>query len=161
MQQEGTSILYGKFQLFKEIWVIKGRHLQENNRKIWKQSFQLCFWLWHCPTWNSILELRKNTSNTAFWLHYFTCTEAGQYPKQTISPKEVKLLFIFTLRLFFSSFFLIQFKACCCGSIQSGKRLAYVVRMPFWTESSSGGNPWETHLGSKDQAGTKTWWESM
>lgn len=75
----------------------------------------------------------------------------------------VKQSSIFTLRLFFSSFFLIQCNACCCGSIQSGKRLEYVVRMPFWIESSSGGNPWETHLGTeciKDQPGMKTRWES-
>lgn len=36
-----------------------------------------------------------------------------------------------TRRLFFSSFLLIQLRACCCGSMQSGKRLARVVRMPF------------------------------
>lgn len=76
---------------------------------------------------------------------------------------EVKQSSIFTFRLFFSSFFLIQCNACCCGSIQSGKRLEYVVRMPFWTDSSSGGNPWETHLGTewtKDQPGMKPRWQS-
>lgn len=51
-----------------------------------------------------------------------------------------------TRRLFFSSFLLIQLRACCWGSMQRGKRLARVVRMPFWTESSSGGRPWEPHL---------------
>lgn len=54
-----------------------------------------------------------------------------------------------TLRLFFSSFLLIQFRACCCGSIHNGKRLARVVRMPFWTESSSGGKPCDPHLEEK------------
>jgi hypothetical protein len=37
--------------------------------------------------------------------------------------------------------FLIHDTACCCGSMQSGKRLAAVVRMPFWTLCSSAGRP--------------------
>lgn len=36
-----------------------------------------------------------------------------------------------TRRLFFSSFLFIQLRACCWGSMQRGKRLARVVRMPF------------------------------
>lgn len=51
-----------------------------------------------------------------------------------------------TRKLFFSSFLFIQLRACCWGSMQRGKRLARVVRMPFCTESSSGGSPWEPHL---------------
>ena len=37
--------------------------------------------------------------------------------------------------------FLIHWTACCCGSMHSGKRLAAVVRMPFWTLCSSAGSP--------------------
>lgn len=48
--------------------------------------------------------------------------------------------------MFFSSFFLIQLRACCWGSIHKGKRLDLVVRMPFCTESSSGGRPSDPHL---------------
>mmetsp|Transcript_1271 Transcript_1271/g.4714 ORF Transcript_1271/g.4714 Transcript_1271/m.4714 type:complete len:228 (+) Transcript_1271:3296-3979(+) len=40
---------------------------------------------------------------------------------------------------------LIQLTACSCGSMASGKRDALVVRMPFWIESSSLGNPSLAH----------------
>ena len=49
-------------------------------------------------------------------------------------------------RLFGSSFFLIQLMACCWGSIHSGNLLAFVVRIPFCTDSSSGGRPSLVHL---------------
>lgn len=51
-----------------------------------------------------------------------------------------------TLRLLFSSFFLIQLRACCWGSIHMGNRLPLTVRIPFCTDSSSGGKPSEPHL---------------
>ena len=37
--------------------------------------------------------------------------------------------------------FLIQFTACCCGSMQRGNREAAVVKMPFCTLCSSAGRP--------------------
>ena len=51
-----------------------------------------------------------------------------------------------TFKLFFSSFFLIQFNACCWGSIQRGYLLQLVVRIPFWIDSSSGGRDFDVHL---------------
>lgn len=60
--------------------------------------------------------------------------------------KCMRMWLFFTLRLFFSSFFLIQFNACCCGSIHNGNRLPLVVRIPFCTDNSSGGKPSEPHL---------------
>ncbi len=36
-------------------------------------------------------------------------------------------------------------RACICGSMHSGKRLARAVRMPFWTDSSSAGRPSAAH----------------
>ena len=56
---------------------------------------------------------------------------------------------VHTLRLLASSFFLIQLRACCCGSIQSGNRLALVVRIPFCIDSSSGGRLSDVHLGKR------------
>jgi len=35
---------------------------------------------------------------------------------------------------------------CCCGSMKSGEWLARVVRIAFWTDSSSAGNPSDAHL---------------
>lgn len=35
---------------------------------------------------------------------------------------------------------------CCWGSMQRGKQLLWVVRIPFCTDSSSGGRPWDVHL---------------
>jgi hypothetical protein len=35
---------------------------------------------------------------------------------------------------------------CCCGSMKSGGRLARMVRIAFWTDSSSSGNPSDIHL---------------
>lgn len=63
-----------------------------------------------------------------------------------ITDKHQTRAHVKTFKLFFSSFFLIQLRACCCGSMHKGKRLALVVRMPFCTESSSGGRPSEPHL---------------
>lgn len=54
-----------------------------------------------------------------------------------------------TLRLLFCSFFLIQLSACCCGSMHMAKRLPLLVRIPFCTESSSGGKPSEPHLSQR------------
>lgn len=50
-----------------------------------------------------------------------------------------------TFRLKRASRRLIHSSACCCGSMHSGKREARVVRMPFCTDSSSGGRPSELH----------------
>lgn len=49
-------------------------------------------------------------------------------------------------KLLFSSLRFIQWRACVCGSMHKGKREALIVRIPFWTDNSSGGNPSEFHL---------------
>jgi hypothetical protein len=54
-----------------------------------------------------------------------------------------------TLRLLASSFFLIQLRACCWGSIHSGNLLARVVSIPFCIDSSSGGKFSDVHLSWK------------
>lgn len=43
------------------------------------------------------------------------------------------------------SLFLIQAFPWPCGSINRGKRVAFVTIMPFWTDSSSFGKPWRFH----------------
>jgi len=53
--------------------------------------------------------------------------------------------FIFKTFNSFSSLFLIHCKACNYGSIHKGHLLAFVVKIPFWTESSSLGKPWLAH----------------
>ena len=59
---------------------------------------------------------------------------------------QIRSITFCTFSLFFSSFFLIQLRACCWGSIHMGNRLPLVVRIPFCTDSSSGGKPSEPHL---------------
>src|SRR3569833_2323060 len=49
-------------------------------------------------------------------------------------------------KLFFFSFSLTQYTAYICGSIHRGHLLAFLVRIPFWIESSSVGKPSEAHL---------------
>lgn len=77
----------------------------------------------------------SNTENS--WLEILTKREPAAHPTDTNAH--------LTFKLFFSSFFLIQFSACCCGSIHSGYRLAWVVRIPFSIDSSSGGSPSDVH----------------
>ena len=60
--------------------------------------------------------------------------------KKTPAPS----LILRTLRSF-STFFLIQFNAYNCGSIHNGHRLALTVKIPFYTLSSSDGNPYDAH----------------
>lgn len=60
--------------------------------------------------------------------------------KKSVSVKER------IFRCFFCSLFLIQFNACCWGSMQSGNLDAFRVSMPFCTDNSSGGRPSEFHL---------------
>ena len=72
------------------------------------------------------------------WWHFsLVFLEAGEYwGEQSLAPVQQEGEDMEggggrTLRLFFSSFLFIQLRACCWGSMQRGKRLARVVRMPF------------------------------
>ena len=61
--------------------------------------------------------------------------------------KELAPSFMFkTLKVGPSYLFLIQLTACCWGSMQRGHLVAFMAKIPFWTDNQSDGSSYEAHL---------------